>query len=161
MSRNTICLLWLCAIASAADTDFLRNAAESGLFEIKLGELAQTSGSSQVVKDFGERMVTDHAAMNQAVQDLAGKQNLVLPSDISPDEKSSYGSLAQRTGDDFDKTYIAYMVKTHEADLALFQKEADSGTDADAKALAAKTIVEIKEHLRLARQNARQLGARP
>jgi putative membrane protein len=145
-------------MASAADTDFLKNAAESGLFEVKLGELAQTNGSSQFVKDFGQRMVTDHAAMNQAVQDLAGKQNIVLPSDISPDEKSTYGALAQKTGDDFDKAYAAYMVRNHEADLALFQREADSGTDPDAKTLAAKAIVEIKEHLRLARQNARQLG---
>lgn len=151
-------LLWLCAAASAADTAFLKNAADSALFEVKLGELAETNASSQFVKDFGQRMVTDHAGMNQSVQDLAGRRNIALPSDITLDEKSSYQRLSKKTGTAFDKAYISYMVKNHEADLALFQKEADSGTDADAKALAAKAILEIKEHLRLARQNAKQLG---
>ena len=51
------------------------------------------------------------------------------------------------------------MVKDHEEDLAAFQREVDIGTDSDAKAVALKAIPIIKEHLRLARDTAKQVGA--
>src|ERR1700752_4899132 len=42
-----------------SDTEFGKMAAEGGLAEIKLGQLAQEKGASQSVKDFGKRMVAD------------------------------------------------------------------------------------------------------
>jgi putative membrane protein len=154
---STFGLFWLCAAASAADTAFLKDAADGGLFEIKLGELAQSNASSQFVKDFGQKMITEHGAMNQEVQNLAGKQNITLPSDIALKEKMTYEILAKKKGADFDKAYMEDMVKDHEADLGAFQREADSGSDSEAKALAAKAIPVIREHLHMAQQIASQL----
>jgi putative membrane protein len=152
-------LLWLCVSASAADTAFLKDACQGGLLEVKLGELAQTHGSAQGVKEFGQRMVTDHGGMNQEIQDVAGKQNVTLPSDVSLKEKARYELLSRKNGADFDKAYMADMVKDHEEDLAAFQREVDTGTDSNAKAVAMKAIPVIKEHLRMARETAKQVGA--
>jgi putative membrane protein len=43
------------------------------------------------------------------------------------------------------------MVKDHEKAVALFQKEADTGKDAEAKAFAAKTLPTLQGHLEMAR----------
>ncbi len=44
------------------------------------------------------------------------------------------------------------MVKDHEATVAMFQKEINSGKDAEAKAFAEKTLPIIQGHLEMARK---------
>ena len=46
---------------SAADRAFVKEAAAGGLAEVELGNLAKQNGSSAEVKQFGDRMVTDHS----------------------------------------------------------------------------------------------------
>ena len=49
------------------------------------------------------------------------------------------------------------MVKDHQADLAEFQKEAQSGTDPDVKAFAAKGAKMVSTHLKLAQETQSKL----
>jgi putative membrane protein len=44
-----------------ADTHFAKEAAQGGMAEVKLGQLAQERGSNDAVKSFGKRMVDDHS----------------------------------------------------------------------------------------------------
>src|SRR5579862_7345241 len=48
-------------VNTVSDTDFAKDAAEGGLAEVKLGELAQQKGSSDAVKDFGKNGRRPHA----------------------------------------------------------------------------------------------------
>jgi putative membrane protein len=151
-------LLWLTVSLSAADTAFLKDACQGGLMEMKLGELAQTNAASEEVKEFGRRMVADHGRMNQDVQELAGRQGVSLPTEISMKDKVSYEMLSHKTGPEFDRAYIEDMVKDHKADIAAFQKEVESGTDQHAQAVAAKALTTIRAHLKLAQEIAGRLG---
>src|SRR5436189_140934 len=56
-----------------------------------------------------------------------------------------------------DKDYMDMMVKDHQADLAEFQKEAQSGTDPDLKAFAAKGAKMVSTHLKLAQETQSKL----
>ena len=165
MSRKPIFvisgLLWLCVAASAADSAFLKDACQGGIMEMKLGQLAQTNASSQQVKDFGQRMVNDHSRMNMSVRDLAGKQSVTLPSDISIKDKITYDLISKKTGADFDRAYMEDMIADHKADVAAFEREVESGTDPEAKAVAQKALPTIREHLRMAEEIGRQLGVKP
>jgi putative membrane protein len=151
-------VLGLCGTAFAADSSFLKDAAQGGMLEVKLGELAQQNGSSQAVKDFGRRMVADHGKMGEDVKQVAARENVNLPADVSMTEKMTYDRLSKKTGMDFDKAYIEDMVKDHKSDVAAFEKEANSGSDPEAKAVAQKALPIIREHLRMAQQIAGQLG---
>lgn len=148
----------LCGSAFAADSSFLKDAAQGGLMEVKLGQLAQQNASSQAVKDFGQRMVNDHGRMGEDVKSLASQQNVSLPSDVSMMEKMTYERMSKKMGADFDKAYIEDMVKDHKSDIAAFEKEANSGSDPQAKAMAEKALPTLREHLRMAQQIAAQLG---
>jgi putative membrane protein len=162
MSSKALCcvsgLMWLSSSAFAADSSFLKDASQGGLLEVKLGQLAQQNASSQQVKDFGQRMATDHGKMGEDVKSVAARENVSLPGDISMMEKMTYERLSHKTGVDFDKAYIEDMVKDHKSDIAAFEKEANSGSDPEAKAVAQKALPIIREHLRMAQQIAAQLG---
>jgi putative membrane protein len=145
---------------SHGDSAFLKEAAEGGLDEVKLGNLAQQRGAHERVKKFGQQMVEDHTQMNSELQALAARKNVILPSDISVREKASYKLLSDKSGDEFDKAYISSMVKDHQQDVAAFQKEAGAGVDADLKALASKALATLQEHLRMAQDIARELGVK-
>jgi len=59
------------AALSKADQDFAQKAAAGGLTEVALGQLAQQNGNSPDVKNFGQKMATDHAQANQELQQIA------------------------------------------------------------------------------------------
>ncbi len=137
---------------------FLNNAAEGGMDVVKLGELAQQSAANDRVKKFGQRMVEDHSKLGNELQALAARKSVKLPMDISLTAKASNRLLSSKSGMTFDKSYISSMLKDHEDDIAAFEKEANSGSDEDVKAFAAKNLTTLREHLRMAQEIARQLG---
>ena len=62
----------------------------------------------------------------------------------------SIDKMSKLSGAEFDKEYVAAMVKAHKADDTLFAKEASSGTDPDLKAFADKTDKDVvKMHLQM------------
>jgi len=145
---------------SHSDAAFLKDAAEGGMDEVKLGELAYQKGTSDRIKTFGQHMIDDHTKMNNELQALAARKSVTLPTDISITQEASYKLLSAKTGEGFDKSYISSMVKDHEDDIAAFQKEANNGGDADVKALASKALPTLQEHLRMAQDIARELGVK-
>jgi putative membrane protein len=140
------------------DQTFLAKAAEGGMAEVQLGQLAEKNGSSSCVKQFGQRMVADHSKANEIAKSIAVQKSITLPASASAKDQSLYRSLSAKTGSDFDKAYITAMVKDHREDIAEFRQEANSGNDPDIKGWAAKTLPTLEEHLRMAQDCATQLG---
>src|SRR5439155_6580051 len=60
--------------------------------------------------------------------------------------------LSGLSGADFDRAYMSEMVRDHTEDVALFEHEAQSASDADVKAYAARSLPTLREHLAVARQ---------
>lgn len=126
--------------------DFLKEAGQGGMAEVELGKLASANAKNAEVKKFGQMMVTDHSAANKELEALAGKKNVTVPKDLGT-HQSTLDKLKGLKGDDFDKEYVEEMVDDHETDVAAFQKQADTATDPDVKAFAAKTLPVLKKHL--------------
>jgi putative membrane protein len=127
--------------------------------EVQFGELAQKNASSSAVKQFGERMMTDHTKMGDEVKSLAGSKGVTLPSQMEAKERAEYDRLSKKTGAEFDRDYMSMMVKDHMQDIQEFQNEANNGQDPDVKALAAKALPTLREHLRMAENAEKQVGA--
>jgi putative membrane protein len=137
------------AAADASDRGFIMKAAEGGLAEVKLGELAQQKATAQDVKDFGKRMVDDHSKANTELQQLAQNKNIEVPTELKGEQKEHYDKLAKMSGKDFDRAYIKHMVKDHDEDIAEFKKEARDGKDPDVRNWASKTLPTLEEHAKL------------
>jgi putative membrane protein len=135
---------------SESDYRFLEKAARGGMEEVELGQLAQQKGTSQEVRNFGQRMVADHTKLNNELKQIASQKGATLPTQLSHHENSSIQHLQNATGADFDKTYSKDMVKDHQKDLKEFQSAAQKVTDPDLRTFAQKAVATLQEHLSLA-----------
>jgi putative membrane protein len=158
-----VCVLTLAFVAacsSAEDsTKFATKAAQGGMAEVELGRLALERASDPSVKEFGQRMVMDHTRANTELKAVAQKINLQLPTELNSDQKSTRDKLAKLSGAEFDKEYMAAMLKDHEEDVKDFQTQANKGTNADIKGFAGRTLPTLQAHLELARETAKRVGA--
>jgi putative membrane protein len=135
-----------------ADEKFLKEAAAGNLAEVKLGELAQQQAASDSVKEFGKRMATDHQKAYDELKQLASQKGAAVPTTLDRSHQAVYDRLAKLNGAAFDRAYMKDMVKDHDKDVKAFQKEANSGKDADLKAWASQTLSTLKEHQDQAKQ---------
>lgn len=142
------------ASARSQDTTFMTDAAAAGLMEVELGRMATTQGSSDAVKQFGQRMVDDHSRANTELMQLASTKGVTLPTAIDDKQKNDMTKFSKLTGADFDKAYAKQMVSDHNKAVSLFEKESTKGTDPDLKAFATKTLPTLQEHLQMAKSLA-------
>ena len=130
------------------DVKFLHDAAQGGLTEVKLGEMASKKGTTDVVKEFGEQMVKDHGAMNDRLKALAASKGVALSADLDEKHQALVDKLSGLPGSEFDDTYVIDMVKAHESDLKAFQDELGQTQDVDIQNFVTKSIPVIEAHLK-------------
>lgn len=144
--------------ASGPDAMFYRHAAQGGLAEVDLGNLALKKSQDPTLKEFAAQMVKDHSAANDKLRSVAASKNITLPAKESVREMGTEAKLELLSGSTFDKAYIKAMVKDHKQDVAEFRREAASGHDPDAKAFASETLPTLKEHLHKIESIANKTG---
>ncbi|HEX6895170.1 MAG TPA: DUF4142 domain-containing protein [Bryobacteraceae bacterium] len=144
---------------TTADKTFMNRAAEGGVAEVKLGQLAQEKASNQAVKDFGQRMATDHQKANDQLKSLASSKNVTLPDSMSAKDQVLYNRLSKLSGDQFDREYMRAMVQDHKTDVNEFRRETERAKDPDVRAFASGTLPVLEHHLQLAEQTSGQVGA--
>jgi putative membrane protein len=146
------------AVNTVSDSDFAKEAAQGGMAEVKLGQLAQEKGSSDEVKQFGKKMVDDHSQANDKLKSVASQENVNLPEGLSKKDQATYDKLSKLSGDAFDRAYARDMLKDHQDDIAAFQREARNGRDAGIKSFASETLPTLQDHLKMAREMMRTLS---
>ena len=130
-----------------SDKHFLVKAAEGGMTEVELGQIAQQKASSPDVKQFGQHMVADHSKANEELKGIAQQKGVSIPTKLDTRHQAAVDRLNKLSGPDFDRAYVKDMVKDHQKDVAEFERASSSAQDPDVKAFASKTLTVIKEHL--------------
>lgn len=135
-----------------SDAEFAKLAAEGGMTEAKFGQLAVDKGATQAVKDFGQRMITDHNKAEDQLKAAAANDKVTLPSEWNSKDQATYDRLSKLSGESFDRAYARDVVREHSADVADFRLEARNGKDADLKAFASQNLPMLQDHLKQARE---------
>ncbi len=128
------------------------------MLEVKLGQLAVEKGSSDEVKQFGQKMVDDHSKANDELTQLAGTKGIALPNELGARHQAMVDRLSGLSGAEFDREYMKMMVDDHKKDVSAFEKEAKGGKDPEVKAWAAQTLPTLKEHQKMAKDVASKAG---
>jgi len=144
--------------APVADQSFVIDAAQGGMAEVELGRLAVQKASSDRVKQFGQRMVTDHGKANEELKSVAEAKKISLPTDVGAKHKATHDRLAKLSGPAFDQAYIQEMVTDHQQDITEFRKESENGKDAAVKAFASKALPTLEEHMKMVQEISQSLG---
>jgi putative membrane protein len=114
--------------------------------EVKMAEMAKEKAKRADVKKVAEKIESDHQDANKELMARAEKKGVTL---LKNEPKIDEINMDTMSGTDFDKAYLAMMVKDHKKDIAAFEKEAKDGEDTDVKAWAEKTLPTLKEHLKM------------
>jgi putative membrane protein len=138
---------------SKADTDFFEDAAQGGLLEVRLGQLAVKNATSEDVRRFGQRMIDDHNKLNAQLASLGHqRKGVTVPKALDKKHQETIDKLAKETGARFDRAYMSLMVDDHESDVKAFDKAAKDSKDPDLKALAASVLPTLQDHLTQAKE---------
>jgi putative membrane protein len=139
--------------------EFAKEAAEGGLVEVKLGQLAQDRGSSDAVKEFGKRMVADHTQAIQLLKTIASQKDMNLPTDLNKRDQKTYDKLSEMSGEAFDKAYMKQMVRDDQDHISMFQQEASYGQDTNFKDFASRLLPTLQEHLKMAKETSKTVAS--
>ncbi len=137
------------------DQAFVSKALEGGMAEVQLGQLAEQKSQSPDVKQFAQKMVSDHSQMGDKwFKPVAKQMGVSEPKGPSKKDKKLIEKLQGLSGDQFDTEYIQAMVKDHKQDLKDFQSEAQSSQNPSVKQIAQQGTTVIQQHLQIIEQIA-------
>ena len=145
---------------ASSDREFVRKAAQGGLAEVQLGQLATEKAASPEVKQFGQRMVDDHAKANDQLKQIAQQQGIQVPDQLDAKDAATKARLEKLSGKEFDRAYMRDMVTDHTKDVTEFKHEANSGKDSAVKSFAQQTVPTLEDHLKEAKSIAPKVGAK-
>lgn len=139
------------------DDEFLRQAVESGLAQIEFGKLAVAKGSPDV-KEFGQKMIDDHTAINKDMAGVADELGVMVPTKMNKQDQEEYKKLRALSGDAFEREYITLEVRDHREDLHQYRLEVMNATDQRLQNQVSSESGILREHMRLASDLAQQKG---
>jgi putative membrane protein len=138
--------------ASTEDKQFMKTAMEGDMAEIQLAQLAQQKASSDQVKQFAQRMITDHTKLDAQMKPMAQQFGVEAPTQLDSKHKAIEAKLQALSGDQFDQEYIKAMVADHSEDDQAFIKEETAASSPDLKSAVTQAEPTIAEHLRMAQE---------
>jgi putative membrane protein len=140
--------------------DFVKEVANSDMFEIESSKLAQEKGNARE-KTFASQMVTDHTKTSTELKGLVtdGKVKAELPTVLDSSDQSKLDKLKAANGKDFSSDFDSYQVSAHKDAISLFERYAKGGDNADLKNWAGKTLPTLRQHLEMAENLKRSGGS--
>jgi putative membrane protein len=133
---------------AASDKNFVTKAAEGGLAEVQMAQLAQKKAQKQSVKDLANRLYADHSKAGDELKSIA--KEITWPTAMNLKQQREYNRLQALSGEAFDREYVNRQIKDHKDDIDMFEHEAKHGDNAEVKAWAAKNLPVLREHLSMA-----------
>jgi putative membrane protein len=128
------------------------------------GEQAKTSATNPQVKEFANRMVTDHSGVNRQAVELAGRLGLT-PEDHPTARQLTQGGeqtrqqLSGLQGEQYDRSYIDHEVEYHETVLQAIDRDLiPNAQNAELRALIEQVRPAVQAHLDHARQLQQELA---
>lgn len=132
------------------DAGFLVNAASYSMLDTEMSQMALRKASSADVKYLAQMIIGEHAAMQKALQQLAGQKSIVLPSGLGAEQAKRLGQLGALTGPAFDRKYAELLEDSHKTSVDDFETMSDDAYDGDIRAFAANYLAPLKAHLEAA-----------
>ena len=139
-----------------ADRGFVAKAIEGNASQVQLGQLAERKSQSDDVKQLAQKLVSEHAQMNDKWFKPVGRQlGVSEPAGPSKKDKKIMEKLESLSGSEFDNQYLAMILKDHKQDLKQFQNEAKFAQDPNVKQIAEQAANVISQHLQMVEQVAK------
>jgi putative membrane protein len=128
---------------------FVSKAAQDGMTEVELGKVALDKSKDAKVREFAQRMVTDHGKANRELASIAKQKGIDAPQKLDTEHQNMVRKLEAQDGEAFDLEYSRHMNMDHDKAIDLFEATSKS-SDTDLAGFAKKTLPTLKEHKQMA-----------
>lgn len=139
------------------DAEFMVTAANRGLFDVEISQIAKRKATSPDVKYVAEAVASQHGPMQAELKSLAEKKSIVLPASLGGNQAKLVGELTALNGTAFDRKYLELLEETHKKGVDEFDDMSEDAYDGDIRAFAAKYLPTLKSHREAADQAADKL----
>ena len=95
------------------DRDLVVRVRQAGLWEMPMGQLAQTRGTTDLVRQAGGVLASDHMELDIKVRAVAAQLGVPLPDQPSAQQQAWMAEIRSKTGVDFDRTWAQRLRYAH------------------------------------------------
>lgn len=129
-----------------SDADFVMHASVGNTFEMEEAKLALERATDPRIKDYAQRMMTDHGDAMKKLGDAASKANLKSEMTLDKPHQDMVDNLKTFSGTDFDKVYIADQIAAHAETVALLSDYQQNGKTSGLKSWTSDALPVVKAH---------------
>jgi putative membrane protein len=135
------------------DRKFIEDAANSGMFEVQVAQLAAVKATDPQVKSYASMLVDHHTAANNELVKIANARKVELPAAPPRAMRRDVEKLGKKSGAEFDREFVREVgIEAHEKDIKRFEKARKDVKDPELKAFVEKTLPQLREHLAAAQK---------
>jgi predicted outer membrane protein len=129
------------------DLQFLLDAAEMSLEQIKFAQFAQKNSANIDIQEFGKMIEAGYtSALNELIP-LAESKGLTIPIALTDKSQTAYNQLVATPINYFDRAYCDVEVNRHEELVAKFQKVFTESSDDKTRRWALSKLPELRQNL--------------
>ncbi|AMR28179.1 hypothetical protein A0257_14520 [Hymenobacter psoromatis] len=138
----------------ANDAQFMQSAAHSDQNEMQLSKMALAKGVTGDTKAFAEKMIADHTKSTAALQPIAAKAGVTLPTDMDDQHKETAKTLQGLSGQDFKDRYLQQMEVDHQMTANTLAAHQQMTKNPALSAWITQTLPVVTQHLGMAKADA-------
>jgi putative membrane protein len=130
-------------------SEFVKQAAAGGEFEIRSSKLALKQSKSEDVKRIAQRLIDDHTKAGEELKSTVKQADVKakIPEKLDQKHQAMMDDLKKTKGTaNFDKVYLDQQLSAHQDAIALFSGYAESGDNDKLKSFAEATLPTLQEH---------------
>jgi putative membrane protein len=142
-----------------ADRKFIHEVAADHLLEIRMAELADQKAESPAVKQFAERVVSDHERMQNDWVGMASRNGYEFKPGIGKNHKAKLNKLEKLSGQAFDRAYITTVVQDRKDYINYFEKEGRSARSSQVRQLVERDLPTLRSHFSQGKRIGGPIGA--
>ena len=128
---------------SFADQAFVKLVLERAAADTQLGQLAQQKSQSPDIKDLGEKLVENRAALDLQFKTLAQTLDVGPPKGLSKKDSQLIAKLTGLSGTQFDEEFLMATAKSNREHLKNFQAESQTAEDPNLQRAAAQDVTVV------------------
>lgn len=136
-----------------SDQKLIKDLAQANMAEIEAGRVAKSKSQNEQVKNFAQQMIDDHTKALDDVKQLAQTKGIAVPTELDRTHKRQADRMTALSGDAFDRAYLERAgVADHKKTHAMLQRAQTRAKDPDVKALVARTLPIVDQHMTAVQQ---------
>lgn len=105
---------------------FITEAATANAATLEMGRLAADKASNPQVRDYARQLVRERSRTENDLRRLAGDRTIMMPVLPSREDQRELGRLQEKSGRDFDRSYVKSMRRDQDQTLALYTNASQS-----------------------------------